>query len=65
MRVCPKCGNNIICELQLDEEKTKSYLHEYCEKCGWDNPVDPFNKKYREKMSEFSLIRLKNFESKR
>ena len=55
MKKCPICNSNIICELQLDQENNKSFLHEYCEYCGYDKPVDDFNQKYREKMSEFCL----------
>lgn len=53
MKKCPICGNDLICELQLDEDNDDSYLHEYCEKCGFDKPVDNFNKRYRRRMSEF------------
>ena len=65
MKICPNCGKNIICELQLDEQNNTSYLHEYCESCGYDKPVDPFNQKYREKMSEFCLkIKQKPFKDR-
>jgi len=63
MKKCPKCNNNLICELQLDEEKNESYLHEYCINCGYDKPVDPFNQRYREKMSEF-MFEIKNKQDK-
>ena len=53
MKKCPNCGNDIICELQLNEKNNTSYLHEYCEKCGYDKPLDDFNQKYRGRMSEF------------
>jgi len=55
MKNCPNCGNRIICELQLDQVNNKSYLHEYCDKCGYDKSVDDFNEKYRQEMSKFCL----------
>ena len=55
-RYCPKCHNVLITELQINDKKMESRLHEYCEKCGFDIDVDPFNEKYREHMSEFYTV---------
>lgn len=55
-RYCPNCSHVLILELQIDDKKMKSRLHQFCEECGFDINVDPFHSKYREAMMEFVTI---------
>ena len=54
-RYCPNCHHVLITELQIDDKKMKSRLHEYCEKCDFDVDVDPFHSHYRELSRQFVL----------
>lgn len=38
-RYCPNCHQVLITELKIDDKKLEAYLHEYCEKCGFDIAV--------------------------